>query len=429
MTSVQNLLQQLSGNRKAPLLFVLFLFVACSAQKRVSNAPTTQQSEEKPVQTKPEKASAHSNHHDKQSAETPLKQVVFRGEVFTLPSNTKEQPLNIAVVLPFCLDKFGRVNEQIREIVMDYFEGVELALDALVAQYPFIKVEVFDSQNDSAVVRSIVQKDFLKQAHLVIGPVFEQEWKPMEQHCALYSIPLISPLRFQPKANRTSAPVFNMASPDSVKHYLAAKALFAQNPNARFVFVSDNSLSNMEAKRAFVRAAAESKKVLQHTQLEGLKTMVDATNEWIVIAPLKTENSAHHLLNFSSGKKNVQIVGSEEWFDFTIIPFSLWEKSRLLFYSNNHIRQEDPDVVVFNEKYKEKFGGIPGKLSYIGFDQGYFFVEALLAFGTQFAEFVSGYTFPAMHNSFRIVPNAQDMYENKHINLLELVDFELFKTK
>lgn len=432
MISAQNRLLQLNGNKLSPWLFSLFLFVACSAQKR--SATVVHEQPQTGVVTPAQSPSAtlpkdHGSIAKKQTEETPGKQVVFRGEKFQVAHNKVQTPLQIAIILPFCLDKSGRINEQIREIALDYFEGVELALDELSAQYPSLKIEVFDSQNDSNVVKNILQKDFLKQAQLIIGPIFEQEWKPMEQHCALYSIPLISPLRFQPKSSRTAAPVFNMVSPDTMKHFVAAKVLFEQNAKARFVFLNDNSTTNQEAKRAFVRAASQNKVVLQQTNLDGLKNMVDGQNEWIIIAPIKAENTVHHLMNFTAGKKNTQVVGSEDWFDFTIIPFALWEKTRLMFYSNNHVKQEDIEVQLFNEKYKEKFGGIPGKLSYIGFDQAYFFVEALLAFGPNFSEFIEGFTFPAMHNSFRFSPNNVSMYENNYINLLQLVDFELNKTR
>jgi len=427
MTLAQNLQQPSSGNRTWFFFALFFLLISCGSQKLaktekpVSKTETTEEPSSIPT---PGVQVITDNKSYKKAAKTTT--VTFMGQQFKAAVSPIEE-YRVAIVLPFCFGKGGKANEQLREVALEYFEGAELAIEELKARGAKLHVEVFDSQNDSFIVAQLLKGDYLKTVHLIIGPVFDKEFSLVEAHCSVYGIPLVNPLRYYTKTNRTSVPIFNPVSVDSNRHYLAAIQLLKHFSTSQFVFYCDGSQECMEAKRAFSKAFLENKKPLPIISSETLKSHIESNNDLIIIAPFKSDNKAHQLLNATAGKKNVQILAHEDWFDFPIIPFTLWEKNNLLFYNNNFVKQQESEVTLFNENYALKYGGVPGKFSYIAYDQALFFVEALTAFGPNFGEYLSGKTFPLIHNAFNFVYLNNDTYENRHVNLLRLVDFELVK--
>jgi len=427
MTLAQNLQQLSSGNRTWFFFALFFLLISCGSQKLaktekpVSKTETTEEPSSKP--TPGVKVVTDNKDYNKSTKTT---SVTFMGQKFKAPV-TKIEEYKVAIVLPFCFGKGGKQNEQIRDVALEYFEGAELAIEELKARGAKIHVEVFDSQNDSFVVAQLLKGEYLKTVHLIIGPVFDKEFSLVEAHCSVYGIPLVNPLRYYSKTNRTSAPIFNPVAVDSNRNYLAALQLLKHFSTSQFVFYCDGSQECMEAKRAFTRAFTENKRPLPIITAETLKSHIESSKDLIVIAPFKSDSRAHQLLNVTAGKSNVQVLGHEDWFDFPIIPFTLWEKNNLLFYNNNFVKQDEIEVTLFNENYSYKYGGVPGKFTYIAYDQTLFFVEALTAFGPSFGEFLNGMTFPMFHNAFNFVYLNNDTYENRHINLMRLVDFELVK--
>jgi hypothetical protein len=169
-------------------------------------------------------------------------------------------------------------------------------------------------------------------------------------------------------------------------------------------------------------------KTLPYVQLNELEPYLsNSTQNIVIIAPVSAEKLVRDLLNKTAGHKHISVVGLEEWFDFPIIPFSTWEKNNLIFYNTHFINPQLNDIQLINTWYNELFIGTPGRYTYIGYDQVHFFVEALCTFGMNFGSFLTGYNFPLLHNSFNFHGSANDVFNNTMVNILELIDFELFK--
>ncbi|MCK9480362.1 MAG: ABC transporter substrate-binding protein [Bacteroidia bacterium] len=429
MISVLNHLQQLSGNKSLLYISCILLIVSCGTLSATRKSEVVLQ----PVEDIQTNHNTQSNgvvvvtDNKKNQKHNKNNTVVFMGQTFQVPASNVDE-YKIAVILPFCFNKDGKLSEQLRSVSMEYFEGVELALEELRNKGVNVHTEVFDSQNDSNVVANLLKQDYLKKIHLIIGPVYDHELRLVERHCSVYGIPLVSPLRFYAKKNRTSVPVFNPVSDDSNRHYFAALQLIRYYGSHKFVLYNDNTAEGFPARRAFVRAFTEMKKTLPTVTLDALKSTIADGKDIIVIAPVKSDVSVHHLLNLVAGKKHVQVVGLDDWFDFPIIPFATWAKCNLMFYNNNTVNQQDSEILLFNENYSYKYGGMPGKLSYIGYDQALFFVEALSAFGSNFGAYIQDNIFPLKHTSFQFTHMSNDSYANKFVNLLRLnADFELEK--
>src|SRR5690606_37019821 len=109
---------------------------------------------------------------------------VFRGISFEVEPVFKKT-YKIAVMLPFYLKNATKQQEVVRQVMLDYYEGVELALDELRKSGFNITLKVFDTKSDSTTVVNILKDKDLRDFHLFIGPVYDDEFALVEEYCAV----------------------------------------------------------------------------------------------------------------------------------------------------------------------------------------------------------------------------------------------------
>lgn len=414
MILVRNLLQQLNGNKL--LLFSLTLTLLVSCASILVNPKNITKSE-------------HSKSESKESSKKNevLEPVEFLNNVILAPAQ-KNEKIKIAILLPFNIGKSGAYTS-IRETVLEYYEGFELALEELSEEGSEIEVEVYDTKSDSSEVAFILTKPFLKNCNIIVGPVFDHEISQVENFCSVYNIQYVNPLRNYSKKTRTSVPIFNPIAADSNKHYFAALKLIELYPKHQFILVNDNTPQGFTARKGYQKAFSDANIPLKYLSPDELKTSVMTNVETTVIAPVSSELNVRKVLNIGAGKKDIQILGLEEWFDFPIIPFDLWNKCNLLFFNNYQLDDENTEKIQFEQNYLNKYNANAGKYAYIGYDQARFFIGALCTFGIESYTYIQNKDFPMIHNNFDFKNMGNNVFENSSVNILKLVDFELVKIK
>ena len=145
------------------------------------------------------------------SAESPQKV-----EMVGLPDIVKKQAFkklgeeivrtksNVVLMLPLYLslnDTLGKKillqeEEQVydkSELALQFYEGFLMAMDTLYAMGYEINLKVIDTENRPWKVRKLVESGALKNADLIIGPLYSKVFAEVEQFAHLNCIPLVSP--------------------------------------------------------------------------------------------------------------------------------------------------------------------------------------------------------------------------------------------
>jgi len=414
MILVRNLLQQLNGNKLLVFSLTLTLFVSCAS---IFISPSNN--------TKIEETKNDSKASIKKKEA--IQSIQFLDKVIHAPVQ-RDEKIKIAILLPFNIGK-SAAYASIRETVLEYYEGFELALEELSKEGSEIEVEVYDTKSDSSEVAYILTKPFLKNCNIIIGPIFDHEVSQVENFCAVYNIQYVNPLRNYNKKTRTSIPVFNPIAADSNKHYFAALKLIELYPKHQFILINDNTPQGFTARKGYQKAFSDANISLKYLSPDELKTSVISNVETTVIAPVISELNVRKVLNVGAGKKDIQILGLEEWFDFPIIPFDLWNKNNLLFFNNYQLETENLEKIQFEQNYQNKYNTNAGKYAYIGYDQARFFIGSLCTFGVESYTYIQNKNFPMIHNNFNFRNMGNNVFENSSVNLLKLIDFELVKIK
>jgi LysM repeat protein len=109
---------------------------------------------------------------------------------------------SIAVMLPLNLERtkidsidFGSLlkNSNLLRISLDFYEGIQMAIDSASARGISVNIDVYDTRNDPSYVSQLLTEDF-KKYQAVVGPLLDPSLKKVTNFLSKDRVPVISPL-------------------------------------------------------------------------------------------------------------------------------------------------------------------------------------------------------------------------------------------
>lgn len=419
MTSVQNHQQPSNGNKGLWVAILLtFACISCGAFK--SNSIDVEEyhdkGEKKEKSTKVVQKKEKVDITDKKEAKN-LVEVTFHDKTYFVPPVKKD--FKIAVLLPFMGNS---ANHALTNPMLDFLEGVQIAMEDLNQRGLNMKVKVYDTYKDSNHIKKLLLLEEFQKYDLIIGPVFNEHIKLMENHCAMFHIPLVVPLKYYGKNTNTNFPLFNVFPTDSVLYFELGKKVATNFPNKKVSAVVTKDAGSYLARKHF-RAGYElvSKKALGTVDVNNAGTACTGDSV-LLFVPTTSEAQMRICLNQLKKKKKVQVLGLKEWLDFTVIDYPIWDELNVMYGTKYFVNQEDSMVKELRIKYRFKYKGEPSQYFYIAYDEMMFFGEALKAFGAGFPPYIKNRNFTYLHNGFNFT-QKDGYYENESLNLIWFKEF------
>jgi LysM repeat protein len=289
----------------------------------------------------------------------------------------------------------------------EFLEGLYLAIDSMRQEGLNLTVEVFDTERNPETIRGILNSDGLKEANLIIGPVFRNEIEIVAAFAKTKRIPMVSPLStFDIVQDNPYAFQVRNKLPQQVElatDYLGSKfsqnliviGRYAEKTNPEFSkFTANLGLSLKEhdrSKTGPLKILFYSESVRKFVNSEGQTVNPDSylSSSIInyIILPSENEVFTTELINELHQKSTafkMHVFGMNQWV-FDDIDLGNLYNVNLELYSDfdqyPFIDYEDSLVLNFCRKYKENWNIEPSKYSFQGFDIAYFFTRALFQFG------------------------------------------------
>lgn len=466
MISALNRQQLLSGSKLWVLLLCLMMVGACSSQKNTYGPPKGYDVvTDKPAPTKPTK-------NPKDTILPPIGNIVD-----TLPKYRHKSFYNVALVLPFYLDSFPTSSGGIfqkSQIAIDYYKGVQMALDTLKANGLSVKMHVFDSHPDS-YLDVMIAAGKLKGMDLIIGPVFNSSMKVMAKYALEAGIPVWSP--FSPAADITAKnPFFYIANPrmetharkmigfvtDSFKQGNLITLYQFTDQEKRYLEIYRNHIADFNKKLNATLADS-----LQKNPLYKVKPLV--LNEKLIGnhgsgLPKISTNELEVLM--SHDKQNVVVIPSIkipfilnvlrelfpliEKYDIRLVGTSAMGNDvdlQLNYLSglNVHFTQSyfvKPELYQsdFYQAFIERFKTEPSEYALNGYDQMFFLGTMMKQFGESFRLEMNNVAFEGWATGYSIDPAVLqttptdtvpsiDYWDNQHLFMLRYHDYVLERVK
>lgn len=429
MTLVQNRLRLLSGNKHIAIaLWILF----CSCHI-IKSSPVEPISENKPKEEQTVKKEEPKAKEPKKqvSGEDAVEEIDFHGQSFLVPA--KKTSFKVAVILPFHLGFKTKSQKRIADIMMDYYQGMRLALDELEAQGLVVDVTVYDNKNDSNELKRILRKREIYRMDLVIGPIQESQIKIASRVLKPYKIPVFSPFTALDGLSDTNPLCYTFVGGNELKANQFADYLERNHKGKKLVILRDGRSYDKDFVPHLTKALDKKGKI-KYVK-EAYKPTIAWSNllvkdkETLVFIASKQQNTVQNCLGgLIAAKRDVIVFGDHSWTNFNDNDYMFWENLNMHVLATEFENTQDSSIADLRLRFRETFAHDPSKYALRGYDQTTFIGDALMAFGEHFPKFVNEHEFYYEHTYYNFVP-MNGCRQNRNLKVLRYEDHQLTITE
>lgn len=288
------------------------------------------------------------------------------------------------------------------ENFLQFYEGVLIAADSMQKAGMNIILNVFDTKDDPATVRKIINSQSFSETDLIIGPVFENIQKEVTQISVRYQIPMISP--FTPKsAILDSNPYFYQINP--TRGYLAeatAELIANSYSNSNFIVVRTSSYPGTQEnqfveliRRKLSKQGSENDG--KYTEYDfrkgrspGLREILSPVKENVVFIPSSDEGElsvAISNINNLAVDFPITLIGAVNYQQrYPSIEIAHFHNLKMKYINPYWVDYNKPETIGYIDKFMDNFGTEPNSFGMQGFDAAWYFLNALHLYGKDFED-------------------------------------------
>ncbi len=326
---------------------------------------------------------------------------------------TPEQELNIALMLPL------NVNGKISPNFVEFYQGFLLGLEDLKADGHKTILTLYNTAHDPLKVEEIVSGEEIKSANLIVGPVYEDELKPVLDYAQINKVPVVSPLA-SIEVERSSA-LFQL-SPDAEKKYDKIADLLDGSKDIYLIYAESYDkafekeiLEQLQGKEYLSYTYSYNRSSI-FTPKDGAPSMKDVSSAlknsrpslFIVLASNETDVD-RILGTLSSARTSVRdrglratqhtVLGTSRWSRFANIDPNIYFKNNVVMVSTYHAKRNTRLIREFDGRYIASYNTLPSLYSYRGYDTAIIFGKAMRSdmanslIGTEYTPLLTTYKF------------------------------------
>lgn len=408
MILVQNHRQRSNGNKLLFIAALLLVVAGCTPRFSRPKPPTkAPEVEEKPVEVVPEEE-----------------------EEVDAPSRVDNQ---IALLLPFQLNQSTGNNPTANDVqraalALDFYQGFGMALNKLAEQGTDFELNVLDTRDNESENIRIAQLEEVREAALVVGPVFPKEIQAFSQRAELGEALQVSPLAASAPGDFGNPNLVTLTAPLAVHTRVLAEeiAKSAKSGDVVLLYNLGDASSRQflpavgaEIQRSnpgvTVREVNDLEALTEHARTMGTNYVVCGTVNKYQIIPLLnslTTLAADH-------GTDIRLFGHPNWEKLDFDASDGLDAFRTRITTSYHVNKNASAVRQFEREYRDEFGVEPSEFAFKGYDAAYYFGSLLAKYGRDYRDHIVKEEYDGMHNTFRFSYDPATGYVNGHVLMLE----------
>ena len=316
------------------------------------------------------------------------------------PSNSelfrknKETPqklstIKAALLLPFQEDKR----------MVEYYEGFLMAVDSLKRTGVSLDLYVYDSGKDISTLNTILAKNEMKSMNIIIGPMHQNQIKPLSDFAEKNDIRLVIPFSQKGEEVFKNPAIYQINTPQSYLYSEVYEHFTRQFPNANVIFIEPSSADKEKAefisglKQELKSKGIPMRTVSESATKETLKATLRSDKENIFI-PTSGSNvllikvlPQLTLLVRENPAEKIHLFGYPEWQTYTRDHLENFFELDVYFYSSFYTNTLFPAAVQFTNAYHKWYSkDLASKYpnyAMLGFDTGFFFLKGLSLYSSE----------------------------------------------
>ena len=352
--------------------------------------------------------------------------------------------LHIGVFLPFCTAKNLELQEQnntdklytLTKMSVEFMRGFELAMDSLKMKGYHVNVHYFDNENDTNVLKTILNETDFFKFDLFVGPLYQVNFKLVAEKAKELQIPIVSPVKVSSRLllDNTFVIKSHASSPSQIIYM--SKFLGANYKDSNLVIFSGGTPTDKRYSSIFQ------------------KYLNNSVNDSIAIHRIWTPSKANYQAHITKGKHNyvalissdeafvsstlsvfyrlmdektqISVFGIDSWQKFGSIDFEYLMALNVAYPKQQHVDYENDEVKQFLVKYREHYHTDPSKYVFSSFDIGIYFGTAMFESEGKWEDYISNTPKKGFSLSFDFVKiGAESGFENQGGYVLRNEDYEL----
>ena len=304
--------------------------------------------------------------------------------------------ITAALILPFSLDDSAST---MQKQMIEFYQGMLLALDKLKDEDVSVNLKVFDSQADGTSLQPLIESGKLDDADIIFGPRWTKQITEMARWSTAHQVPLVLPMNAGADDVFNNPYVFQLNTPQSYFNQEIYNHFLEQFPNPNVIIMDADEFRRNEF-------------------IDGLKTVM--ADHGIPYSTLDIDTAYQELMDtLAPDKQNIMIINSSSSGPLnTLLPvlqlitrtkapeiethlfgypeYQIYAQDHLdelyevdtwfysWFYTNNMLKES----VDFNALFRRSFSrqmlvSYPSFASY-GYDTGYYFLKGIATYGKDF---------------------------------------------
>jgi hypothetical protein len=321
---------------------------------------------------------------------------------------------------------------------LEFYEGVQLALDSLQTEHPPLDVQIYDTRSTRQSLSQILESPAFQNTELIIGHVMSGEMQQLAAAAARRNIPFIN-ANFPNDGGITNNPDFIILNSTLRTHCEGIYKFLQRNyPLKPIVFFRKKGAQEDRLKNYFTdidKTTAGVPLKIKYITLDdnfdaaALTSNLDSLNQTICIAGSLDDNFGNHLCEILSSLNKTYrttILGMPTWdnIDFSRPEFSGEE---IIYSTPFYINPADSLVKEIQQNYKTRFYSRPSDMVFRGYECTYRFARLLILHGKSLSGSIGEKKYKVF-NDFDIEPVLNrttmtlDYFENRKLYFIKKVD-------
>jgi LysM repeat protein/ABC-type branched-subunit amino acid transport system substrate-binding protein len=324
----------------------------------------------------------------------------------------------IALLLPYNAE--NRHTNTAENLIIEYYEGLLLAVDSLRNQGYTTELFVRDIGSDTPALRKILkdEEQILKDVNLIIGGVSNEQIKLIADFAQKNKIKYVIPFAQRNDDVLNNACIFQINTPPNLLYANAIYAganLFAKyniifldtkdkDEQTEFIneFKRDLKERNISYKDAVYEASDFPASIEARLSTDKPNVIIPISSSFDALTKIKT---VLRTISETKPEYKINLFGYPVWQTYTKDCLDDFHALDTYIYSRFYADNMNPNVKTFYENYKNWYSKSPimstfPKYGMLGFDTGMFFFGALQHYGADFENNLSEIRYKSLQTGF-----------------------------
>lgn len=353
--------------------------------------------------------------------------------------SSKKPVYNVALMIPLYLDSVDRINAVNPEpgIIqsakpfqfLPYYEGFRMAVDSLAKSGLKIKLHVYDVDKDTAKIRQLLRNPEMKTMDMIFGLLYHSNFQIVAAFAKKNKINLINPISERSELLTGNPSVFKVQASKKSQFAQLASYMSSVLQGGQMIIIRNGQYGDHDAPEKLKKECLGKNVnalIVESQEAAIGKYARDKPNYVVVFS----DNQAY-VLDLLRGLYKLR-----NEYDLTLVGLPAWpaiegmENEYLValkthMMARSFVDYDNPLVKNFIQKYLVTYKADPELLAFQGFDQAYYLLSALHAYGTNIGRCIGELKIQSLVTKFNFIQTKENGFENNSWMIFKYENYKL----